>query len=54
MKNAIQIYGIQCRFGQLITFERTAAREFFVYAVSGTVRARNVRKARHESDEKNS
>ena len=23
-KNAIQIYGIQCRFGQLITFERTA------------------------------
>ena len=25
----------QCRFGQLITFERTAARECFVYAVSG-------------------
>ena len=34
-ENVMQIYGIQCRFGQLITFERTAARECFVYAVSG-------------------
>ena len=41
-KNAIQIYDIQCRFGQLITFERTAARECFVYAVSGALSEREM------------